>query len=87
VQTLLDDAEQWMKTNLEEDAIVKRLQTIPGIGLILAHVIRAEVGEVSRFAGHRKFSGYAGLAPMSNDSADRHGERHIGVACYALGLH
>ncbi len=81
VQALLDDVEQWMKTNLEEDAAVKRLQTLPGVGLILAHVIRAEVGEVSRFAGHRKFSSYAGLAPMSNDSADRHGERHIGVAC------
>jgi len=81
VQTLLEDVEQWMKANLEEDAIVKLLQTIPGIGLILAHVIRAEVGEVSRFAGHRKFSSYAGLAPMSDDSADRHGERHISMVC------
>lgn len=81
IELLLDDVEKWMLANLREDAVVRLLQTIPGIGLILAHVIRAEVGELSRFAAHRKFASYVGLAPMSNDSADRHGERHIGIAC------
>jgi transposase len=81
VEALLADVERWMQANLEENAIVKLLQTLPGVGLILAHVIRAEVGEMSRFAGQRKFAAYAGLAPLSNDSADRHGERHIAAAC------
>lgn len=82
VAELLVDVEQWMRTNLEEDAIVRRLQTIPGIGLILAHVIRAEVGEMDgRFATRQKFTSYVGLAPLSDDSADRHGRRHISPAC------
>lgn len=82
LEKLLADVEQWMTANLEEDAIVKRLQTIPGIGLILAHVIRAEVGQIEgHFATRQKFTSYVGLAPMSDDSADRHGRRTISPAC------
>ena len=38
-----------MMENLEEDETLRLLMTIPGIGLILAHVIRAEIGEIERF--------------------------------------
>lgn len=79
---LLTDVEDWMRSNLDEDETVQRLQTIPGIGLILAHVIRAEVGQIDdHFASRQKFTSYVGLAPMSDDSADRHGPRHISPAC------
>ena len=82
VRLLMDDVEQWMAENLQEDRIVTLLQTIPGIGLILAHVIRAEVGQLDeRFANRRKFTSYCGLAPLADDSADRHGRRHISPAC------
>ncbi len=73
--------EKWMEKHLEEDEIVRLLQTIPGIGLILAHVIRAEVGEISRFPTARHLRSYAGTAPLSDDSADRHGIRHCSEAC------
>lgn len=73
--------EKWMEKNLEEDEIVRLLQTIPGIGLILAHVIRAEIGEISRFPTARHLRSYAGTAPVSDDSADRHGVRHCSSAC------
>jgi transposase len=85
---LLDDivqqiatVEQWMKKNLDEDETLRRLETIPGIGLILAHVIRAEIGELDRFPTARHLRSYAGLAPRSDDSADRHGQRHCSPAC------
>ena len=81
VLALLAEVEAWMEANLEIDDVVKRLQTLPGIGMILAHVIRAEVGEITRFANQRKFTSYVGLAPMADDSADRHGRRHLGPAC------
>lgn len=78
----LAEVEDWMRQNLAEDEIVQRLQTIPGIGLILAHVIRAEVGQLDeRFHHRRKFTSYAGLAPLADDSADRRGRRHISPAC------
>jgi len=60
---------------------VRLLQTIPGIGLILAHVIRAEIGELERFPKVKQLVSYSGLAPLSDDSADRHGRRHISRFC------
>ena len=78
---LIGEVEQWMKDNLEEDETVRLLLTIPGIGLILAHVIRAEIGEIERFPTARHMASYAGLAPMSNDTAGREGPRHCSAAC------
>jgi transposase len=77
----LADVERWMQANLETDSPVRILQTLPGIGPILAHVIRAEVGEIARFVNRQKFTRYVGLAPLADDSADRHGRRHISPSC------
>jgi transposase len=81
VTAALSEVEAWMVANLPVDSIVRLLMTIPGIGLILAHVIRAEIGEISRFPSRRYLSSYSGLAPLSDDSADRHGPRHCSQAC------
>jgi transposase len=78
---LLDQLESWMENNLSDDAVVRWLMSLPGIGRILAHVIRAEIGELERFPTARHLVSYAGLAPLSDDSADRHGRRHIAIAC------
>ena len=77
----IQDVEKWMEKNIEEDAIVRLLQTIPGIGLILAYVIRAEIGEINRFPTARHLRSYTGAAPVSDDSAARHGARHCSPAC------
>jgi transposase len=78
---LIAEVEQWMKDNLEEDEMVRLLLTIPGIGLILAHVIHAEIGEIQRFPTVRHLASYAGLAPISDDTAGREGPRHCSMAC------
>jgi transposase len=78
---LIAQVEDWMLDNLRTDESVQRLATIPGIGLILAHVIHAEIGEIERFPSQRHLNSYAGLAPLSDDSADRHGRRHCSPAC------
>jgi transposase len=67
--SLIHEVEQWMQENLEADEIVRLLMTIPGVGLILAHVIRAEIGEIERFPTFRHLASYAGLAPVSDDTA------------------
>jgi transposase len=78
----LAELEAWMRRRLEEDPLTRRLQTIPGVGLILAHVLGAEIGQlVERFPSRRHLTSYAGLAPVADDSADRHGRRHIAPAC------
>jgi transposase len=81
LSSLIAEVEQWMLQNLQEDEIVRRLKTIPGIGLILAHIIRAEIGQLERFPGRRQLNSYGGLAPLSDDSADRRGRRRCSPAC------
>jgi transposase len=78
---LIGEVEQWMIENLEEDDLVRLLMTIPGVGLILAHVIRAEIGEIERFPTFRRLASYGGLAPISDDTAGREGPRHCSSAC------
>jgi transposase len=73
--------EQWMRRNLAQDEVVRWLKTLPGVGVILAHVIRAEIGQIERFPDYRHLGSYSGLAPLSDDSADRHGRRHCSPAC------
>jgi len=53
------------------DPIATALQQIPGIGPVLALVLRAEIGEIQRFptAGH--LASYAGLVPRVDASAAR----------------
>ncbi len=77
----IEQVEQWMKRNLLQDEVVGWLKTLPGIGVILAHVIRAEIGQIERFPSYRHLGSYGGLAPLSDDSADRHGRRHCSPAC------
>lgn len=82
LETQLDELQAWLLAHTEVDAAVRLLRTIPGIGPVLSHVIRSEIGELTtRFATARHLVSYAGLAPVSNDSAERHGRRHISAAC------
>lgn len=78
---LLANVEGWMKEHLQKDETTTLLESLPGVGLILAHVLEAEIGEIERFPSYRHLASYAGLAPISDDSADRQGARHCSPAC------
>ena len=81
IQRRIDEVEQWMEQNLAVDEIVRLLKSIPGHRLDLGNVIRAEIGEIERFPDYRHLARYAGLAPLSDDSAARVGPRHCSPAC------
>jgi transposase len=81
LDVLIAEVEAWMEKNLEIDEVVRLLMTVPGIGLILAHVIRAEIDQIERFPTARHLASYAGLAPISSDTAGREGARHCSMAC------
>jgi transposase len=53
----------------DADAIVTALRTIPGIGPILGLTIRAEVGDIRRFATPGHLASYTGLVPRVEASA------------------
>ena len=54
---------------------VALLKTVPGIRWVLAFTIAAEIGDISRFASPKKFTGYTGLCPrvVQSGDADRRG--------------
>lgn len=53
------------------DPIVRRLQEIPGVGPVLGLMIRAEIGDLSRFPTPGQLASYAGLVPRVDASAGR----------------
>ena len=50
---------------------MKRLMTLPGIGLILSVVIALEVGDIGRFPSAKRFASYAGCTPRVHASGDK----------------
>ena len=58
------------------DPRVGLLETIPGVGRLLALTLAAEISDVSRFPSARKLIGYSGLSPRVRQSgqSDRTGK-------------
>ena len=69
-----------MDARIEEaarnDEDVRLLETIPGVGHIVATVIKAEVGDLGRFDSADQLASYAGLAPTVRQSGES--KAHVG---------
>lgn len=50
---------------------MQRLQTMPGVGVILAATIWLEIGEIGRFLSAERLASYAGTTPRVHASGDR----------------
>jgi transposase len=61
----LEDA---IRTAAATDPVVQALDRIPGIGAILGLLIRAEIGDIRRFAHRAQVASYAGLVPRVTQS-------------------
>jgi transposase len=61
----------------KRDERVKALQTIFGVGPILAWTILAEIGDAQRFRRARQVVRAAGLDPVVKDSADKQRRGHL----------
>jgi transposase len=66
----LADVALRLRKELERNPLTRRLTRIPGFGLILAHVLLAEIGRIERFRNHRALASYALLAPRSDDTGE-----------------
>ena len=53
------------------DAVVQRLQSIPGVGKVLAAVIAAEIDTITRFASAERLCAYAGVVPTTQASGGK----------------
>ena len=66
-----------LQTRTATDAIVARLRSVPGIGLIVATTFRAFVDRHERFGHAGQVSAAIGLVPREDSSAERRHRGHI----------
>lgn len=84
IRRQLADVARILHIQLAQTRLTILLKTIPGIGLIIAHVLVAEIGRIERFRNHKSLAAYSLLAPRSNDTGEddpSHSPkgRHLGV--------
>jgi len=66
-----------LRTRAAEDPVVERLQTVPGVGLVVAMTFRAQLDDVARFRHAGQVSAAIGLVPREDSSAERRHRGHI----------
>lgn len=67
------------------DETIKRLQTIPGVGILTASAVAAEIGNAREFKNGRAFAAFLGLVPahtgtggkVTNLSISKRGDKYI----------
>ena len=80
----LADIAHILHRQLANTPLIRRLKKIDGFGLILAHVLVAEIGKIERFRNHKALASYSLLAPRSNDTGQDDPNRsprgrHLGI--------
>jgi transposase len=69
--------DQQLRVCAAADPVVQRLQTVPGVGLIVALTFRAQLDAIDRFTHAGQVSALIGLVPREDSSADRRHRGHI----------
>lgn len=75
IDSRLAELEQRIEAEMDSFRVTRDLlQTIPGVGKVIAEVIIAETGaDMSRFPTPEQLCSWAGMCPGNNESAGRHG--------------
>jgi len=74
------DMDKCLVAHAHQDSVVQRLQTVPGVGPIVALTFRAFVDNVSRFQHAGQVSSAIGLVPREDSSGERRHRGHISKA-------
>jgi transposase len=68
LEARIRDVERQLEGVARESPVVRRLRTIPGIGLLTATALVASLGEVKRFPSGRHLASFLGLTPRERSS-------------------
>jgi len=63
--------ERRLEQQTAQDTLVRKLLTLPGIGLVTAVTIRAEIGRFDRFRTGKQLARFCGLTPRNASSGQR----------------
>ena len=72
--------ERRVRQQTASDPIIERLQSVPGVGLIVATTFRATLDDITRFGRAGQVSAAIGLVPREDSSAERRRRGHISKA-------
>jgi transposase len=67
----IDQINRRLRAGHADHPYVPLLETVPGVGRVLAFTIAAEIGEIERFPTPQKLTGYTGLCPRVVQSGER----------------
>jgi transposase len=79
-----------MKETFASSRELEILQTLPGVGFILAVVILLEVGDMSRFPDASRFAAYLGTTPRVSSSGGKTRYGQLRPECQSIpqvGIH
>lgn len=62
---LIVDITRQIKKQLKADPQAELLMTVPGVGVTIAYLLLAEIGDIKRFSSQDKLCSYAGLVPST----------------------
>ena len=71
VEESIKEAEKRIKSVIKEDHAMQLLETLPGVGPILAITLALEIGDVARFPTAEKFASYVGKVPRVSSSGGK----------------
>ena len=71
LQTQVDALEKIIVADNAANPLAERLQTLPGVGKILAPVLALEIDQIARFPTADKLCAYAGLVPTTHASGGK----------------
>jgi transposase len=69
--------DQALRVRTADDPVVARLQSVPGVGPIVAITFRATLDNIERFAHAGQVSARLGLVPSEDSSAERRHRGHL----------
>jgi transposase len=75
--TEIDGVDARLQTHAKADVVVQRLQSVPGVGPVVALTFRAYIDDVARFGSAAHVSAAIGLVPREDSSAERRHRGHI----------
>jgi transposase len=67
----IGEVERRLQAWAADDAVVQKLLSFAGVGLVTAMMLRAEIGQFDRFAKGKQLSRYCGLSPRNASSGQR----------------
>ena len=77
INARIKQSEATIRAMTKQNASVKLLKTIPGVGEFFARLIDAEIDDIGRFRSAKKLAAYAGLVPSTYSSGGKTYHGHI----------